>query len=210
MKAVRWVVCASALFALVLLTSFSTAVAQSPDDIEALDKFITESLAKYQVPGAAIAVVQDGKVVLAKGYGVRDVDTNAAVDENTIFQLASVTKSLTGAAVAKVVDEGKLDWDTPITNYLPEFAGYDPYMTRWMTMRDLLAMRTGWQAFTGDAIDSFGYDREQIIHQMRYFEPAYSLRDVAQYSNMGFFVAGEVAARAAGRWQNSGRWSRCP
>jgi CubicO group peptidase (beta-lactamase class C family) len=100
------------------------------------------------------------------------------------------------------VDEGKLDWDTPIFNYLPEFVAYEPYMTRYLTARDLLAMRTGWPAFTGDALDSFGYNRSETLRRLRYLKPRYSLREVAQYSNMGFFVAGEVAARASGQSWN--------
>jgi len=171
--------------------------ASDNDPITNLDAFISRALKEYQVPGAAVAVVHNGKPVLLKGYGVRDVTKQGAVDENTIFQLASVTKTLTGAAAATVVDEGKLDWDKPIFNYLPEFAGYDPYMTRWLTERDLLAQRTGWPAYTGDQLDSFGYDRAEILRRLRFFKPRYSLREVAQYSNPGFFVAGEVAARAS-------------
>jgi CubicO group peptidase (beta-lactamase class C family) len=167
------------------------------DPVAELDSFITRTLKEYQVPGAAVAVVRDGKVSLVKGYGVRDVTRPGAVDENTIFQLASVTKTLTAAAAATVVDEGKLDWDKPIFNYLPEFVGYDAYMTRWLTERDLLAQRTGWPAYTGDQLDSFGYDRAEILRRLRFFKPRYSLREVAQYSNPGFFVAGEVAARCA-------------
>ena len=175
----------------------SVASAAVNDPVAELDAFITRSLKEYQVPGAAVAVVRDGKVSLVKGYGVRDVTKPGAVDENTIFQLASVTKTLTAAAAATVVDQGKLDWDKPIFNYLPEFVGYDPYMTRWLTERDLLAQRTGWPAFTGDQLDSFGYDRAEILRRLRFFKTRYSLREVAQYSNPGFFVAGEVAARCA-------------
>jgi CubicO group peptidase (beta-lactamase class C family) len=109
----------------------SAPAAGGSDSVANLDAFINRALQEYQVPGAAVAVVQDGKVALLKGYGVRDATKPGAVDENTIFQLASVTKTLTGAAAATVVDEGKLDWDKPIFNYLPEFVGYDPYMTRW-------------------------------------------------------------------------------
>jgi CubicO group peptidase (beta-lactamase class C family) len=180
-----------------LMPGHSAPAAQADEPIANLDAFITKALKEYQVPGAAVAVVQNGKAVLLKGYGVRDVTKSGAVDENTIFQLASVTKTLTGAAAATVVDEGKLDWDKPIFNYLPEFAGYDPYMTRWLTERDLLAQRTGWPAFAGDQLDSFGYDRAEILRRLRFFKPRYSLREVAQYSNPGFFVAGEVAARAS-------------
>jgi len=183
---------------LALLVSGKLApAARGNDPIAELDAFISRALKEYEVPGAAVAVVENGKAALVKGYGVRNVTKPGAVDENTIFQLASVTKTLTAAAAATVVDDGKLDWDKPIFNYLPEFVGYDPYMTRWMTERDLLAQRTGWPAFTGDQLDSFGYDRAEILRRLRFFKPRYSLREVAQYSNPGFFVAGEVAARAS-------------
>ncbi len=188
-----------ALFLILALLGFGAAPGQGnpPDAAADLDAFINKALKDYQVPGAAVAVVQDGKVVLLKGYGVRNATKPGAVDENTIFQLASVTKTLTAAAAATVADEGKLDWDKPIFNYLPEFVAYDPYTTRYLTERDLLAMRTGWPAFTGDQLDSFGYDRAEILRRLRFFKPRYSLREVAQYSNPGIFVAGEVAARIA-------------
>jgi CubicO group peptidase (beta-lactamase class C family) len=185
------------LFTLASLFFGYSGAAAANDAVADLDAFIGRTLKEYAVPGAAVAVVRDGKVALVKGYGVRNVTKQGAVDENTIFQLASVTKTLTATAAATVVDEGKLDWDKPIFNYLPEFVGYDPYMTRWLTERDLLAMRTGWPAFTGDQLDFFGYDRAEILRRLRFFKPRYSLREVAQYSNPGFFVAGEVAARCA-------------
>jgi CubicO group peptidase (beta-lactamase class C family) len=185
------------LFTLASLFCGYSGAAAANDAVADLDAFIGRTLKEYAVPGAAVAVVRDGKVALVKGYGVRNATKPGAVDENTIFQLASVTKTLTATATATVVDEGKLDWDKPIFNYLPEFVGYDPYMTRWLTERDLLAMRTGWPAFTGDQLDFFGYDRAEILRRLRFFKPRYSLREVAQYSNPGFFVAGEVAARCA-------------
>ena len=114
------------LFVVALLVrGYSGTATAANDGVTELDAFITRTLKQYQVPGAAVAVVQDGKVVLVKGYGVRNVTKPGAVDENTIFQLASVTKTLTAAAAATIVDEGKLDWDKPIFNYLPEFVGYD-------------------------------------------------------------------------------------
>ncbi len=197
MKLVRQIRLLSLLILASLFSGYSAPAASADDPIANLDAFITKTLKDYQVPGAAVAVVRDGKVALVKGYGVRNATKPGAVDENTIFQLASVTKTLTATAAATVVDEGKLDWDKPIFNYLPEFAGYDPYMTRWLTERDLLAQRTGWPAYTGDQLDSFGYDRAEILRRLRFFKPRYSLREVAQYSNPGFFVAGEVAARCA-------------
>jgi CubicO group peptidase (beta-lactamase class C family) len=197
MTAMRPFTLTSLLIFALLVPGQPAPAAPASDLVTNLDAFITKTLKEYQVPGAAVAVVQNGKVALLKGYGVRDVTKPGAVDENTIFQLASVTKTLTGAAAATVVDEGKLDWDTPIFNYLPEFVGYDRYMTRYLTERDLLAQRTGWPAYTGDALDSFGYNRAEILRRLRFFKPRYSLREVAQYSNPGFFVAGEVAAVAS-------------
>src|SRR5436309_11656175 len=144
MKLLRQSSFLSVFTAVLLVCGCSRGTAATNDPAAELDAFITRTLKEYQVPGAAVAVVRDGKVALVKGYGVRDVTKPGGVDENTIFQLASVTKTLTAAAAATVVDEGKWDWCKPIFNYLPEFVGYDPYMTRWLTERDLLAQRTGW------------------------------------------------------------------
>jgi len=176
--------------------------APTSDPLGRLDAFVARALIDYRVPGASVGVVQDGKVVMVKGYGVRDATRAGQVDENTIFQLASVTKALTGAAVGTVVDKEKLDLDAPIVTYLPEFMASDPYMTRYLTERDLLAHRTGWPAYQGDAVDSFGYTRAEIVRRLRYFKPRYSLREVAQYSNPAIFLAGEVAARVAGQSWN--------
>ncbi len=170
--------------------------------LDDLDAFITKTLPEYGVPGAAVAVVQDGKAVMVKGYGVREIGKRAPVDENTIFQLASISKVFTGATVATLVDEGKLGWDDTVSSHVPEFVGYDPYMTRHLTVRDLLAQRTGWPQFIGDILGDMGYDRAEILYRLRFLKPAYSLREVAQYSNPGFFLAGEVAARVGNaRWE---------
>jgi CubicO group peptidase (beta-lactamase class C family) len=135
------------LLTLALLGLRPSATAASEDEpIANLDAFITRALKEYQVPGAAVAVVQNGRGVLLKGYGVRDVTKPGAVDENTIFQLASVTKTLTGAAAGTVVDEGKLDWDKPIFNYLPDcdaldFLSRDTVSAKWhsIPIRDSLS-----------------------------------------------------------------------
>ncbi|MEO8072828.1 MAG: serine hydrolase [Acidobacteriota bacterium] len=191
-----WVLC------LLAYANYYTVIAQT-SDLKDLDAFIAQAIKRYQVPGAAVAVVRDGKVIMVKGYGVRDATKSDKVDENTIFQVASITKTFTAAAAASVADEGKVDWDTPIFNYLPEFVAYDPYTTRHLTLRDLLAMRTGLPAFTGDQLDNFGYDRPEILRRLRYMKPRYSLREVSQYSNAGFFIAGEVTARASDQSWNS-------
>jgi CubicO group peptidase (beta-lactamase class C family) len=203
MQLAHWNAYRVALVVLALASSSPVSASLSADALSALDAFIVKTLHEYQVPGAAVAIVHDDQVVWLKGYGVRDITKPDKVDAQTIFQLASLTKTFTGAAAGVLVDQGKLDWDTPIFNYVPEFAGYDPYMTRWLTTRDLLAQRTGWPQFAGDMVDSFGYDRADIVRRLRYFKPRYSLRAFAQYSNMGFFLAGEVAAHAAGQSWNA-------
>jgi len=164
----------------------------------ALDSFIRGALQTYGVPGAGVAVVSEGRTIFQRGYGVRRLGEAAPVDENTVFQIASNTKPFTAAALGTLVEEGKLGWDTPIVNYLPEFALADPYPTRWVTPRDMLTMRSGLPAFTGDLLGDAGYSRPHVLHQVRYIEPGASFRERAYYSNMGFFIAGEVGARAAG------------
>lgn len=171
-------------------------------DVEALDRFIEESLKLYGVPGAAVAVIEKGEVVLLKGYGVREYGKPERVDENTIFQLASVSKTFTAASAALMVDEGKITWDTPICLKFPEFEYADPYPRSAMTLRDLLAHRTGWPEFTGDLLAGLGYSRREMVARLKWLKPAYTFREVAQYSNPGFFIAGEVTARVAGmEWE---------
>jgi CubicO group peptidase (beta-lactamase class C family) len=160
------------------------------------DAFVAQALAEYRVPGAAVVVVEDGKVAFIKGFGVRDITKPGKVDQNTIFQLASVSKTFTAAVAGTLVDQRKFAWDEPVIDYLPRFVDYDPYVTRHMTMRDLLAMRTGWPQFTGDMLDDFGYTRAEILERVRHLKPAFSFREVSQYSNLGYFIAGEAAAQA--------------
>jgi CubicO group peptidase (beta-lactamase class C family) len=188
---------AALAFGALLVSGAAPARAQANPERD-LDAFIRRALADYQVPGAAVAVVRDGRVTLLEGYGVRAAGQPDRVDADTIFQLASVTKTLTGAVLGTLVDEKRVGWDDAVTAHLPEFVAFDPYLTRYLTVRDLLAMRTGFPAFTGDILDPMGYSRPQILARLRHLEPRYSLREVAQYSNPGFFLAGEVAARAGG------------
>lgn len=169
-----------------------------PPRFAAFDAFIARSLKDYRVPGAAVAVVENGRIVFVKGYGVSDIAKATKVDGNTVFQIASLSKAFAGVAAAVMVDKGGLKWDTPIVTYLPQFAAYDPYVTRNLTMRDLLAHRTGWPKFTGDLLGDFYHSRADVLARARYLKPAYSFREVAQYSNLGYFVAGEVTAKQAG------------
>lgn len=171
-----------------------------------LDAFCDATVERYEVPGAAVAVVHLGAPVLIKGYGVREGGTNTPVDADTIFQLASNTKPMTAFTLATLVDDDLIGWDTPIVDVLPELELMDSYATRYLTLRDVLAHRSGLPAFTGDLLGHLGYDRAEMLRRLRYVPPGSSFREVAAYSNLGYFIAGEVIDRLTGaRWEEAMR-----
>jgi len=124
--------------------------ATPPLEVAAVDAVVARTLKAFDVPGMAVAVVQDGRVVLAKGYGVRSLATKEPVDANTLFGIASNTKAFTTAALGLLVEAGKLRWDDKVTDYIPEFKMYDPYVTAEFTVRDLLTHRSGLGLGAGD------------------------------------------------------------
>ncbi len=152
----------------------------------------------WQLPGVAVAVVKDDAVVLAKGYGVRKVGESAAVDERTVFAIGSCTKAFTAAALAALVDEGKIKWDDPVIKHLPEFQLHDPYVTREATIRDLLCHRCG---IGGGLLMYFGplYDRHENQRRLRYLKPTSSFRSKFEYQNLGYLVAGQVSTALEGK-----------
>src|SRR5215813_4904332 len=172
--------------------------AAAPND---LDEFAARVLKEFEVPGLAVAIVKDGKVVLAKGYGVRKLGDPAPVDENTLFGIASNTKAFTAAALAMLVDEGKISWDDPVTKHLPSFQLYDPYVTREMTIRDLLTHRSGLGLGAGDLLwwPPSDYSREEIIRRFRYVKPATSFRSRYAYDNVLYMIAGQVLSSVTGQ-----------
>ncbi len=164
-------------------------------DPAAFNAFVESVREKYRVPGLAVAVIHQDKAVVLSGYGKRRFDAAEPVDADTVFSLASVTKAFTSALVATYVDEKKLDWDRPLIGDFPELVFKDLYTTRMATPRDLLAHRTGLPAFTGDLFDHLGFDRTEVIRRLRLVEPACSFREHGNYSNLGYFAAGMLAAR---------------
>ncbi|WP_236943137.1 serine hydrolase domain-containing protein [Hymenobacter sp. PAMC 26628] len=193
------------LWALALLTA-GPALAQTapiptaPLDLAAVDAVVARTLKAFDVPGIAVAVVKDGQVVMAKGYGVRSLATKAPVNANTLFGIGSNTKAFTTAALGLLVDEGKLRWDDKVTDYIPEFKMYDPYVTAEFTVRDLLCHRSGMGRGAGDLMrypDSTNFTINDLIHNLRYFRPVTSFRSQYAYDNSLYLVAGEVVARVA-------------
>ena len=132
-----------------LLTGLSFC-AQAQINTEQLNQVIENSMARFDVPGMAVAVVENDKVVFAKGFGVTHLETGKKVNKNTLFGIASNTKAFTAAALAKLVDEDKISWDDKVIDHLPEFRLYDSYVTREMTIRDLLSHRSGLGLGQGD------------------------------------------------------------
>lgn len=159
----------------------------------------------FDVPGLAVAVVKDGKVIHAKGYGVRSLNNNQPVDENTLFGIASNSKAFTAAGLAMMVDEGKLNWDDKVIDYIPEFRMYDPYVTNAFTIRDLLTHRSGLGLGAGDLMffpDGNKFTKQEIISNIRYLKKVSEFRTKYDYDNNLYIVAGEVLARVCGKsWE---------
>ncbi|WP_316805879.1 serine hydrolase [Pedobacter agri] len=166
-----------------------------------IDSVAEKTLAAFDVPGLAVAVVKDGKVIHAKGYGVRSLKNNFKVDEHTLFGIASNTKAFTAAALGMLVDEKKITWDAKVTDIIPEFKLYDAYVTSQFTISDLLSHRSGLGLGAGDLMiwpDSSTVTKKQIIHNLRYLKPVSSFRTQWDYDNLLYIVAGEVIERVSG------------
>ncbi|MES2743294.1 MAG: serine hydrolase [Pseudomonadota bacterium] len=165
-----------------------------------LEADVARALAAFDVPGMAIAIVKDGALIAARGFGVRQLGQPATVDGTTLFEVASNSKAFTAAALAMLVDEGKLNWDDPVTKHLPDFQMYDPYVTGAMTVRDLLTHRSGLGLGAGDLLwwPTTTFSSDEIIEKLRYIRPATSFRSGYAYDNLLYIVAGKIVAQKAG------------
>ena len=187
----------AALFAWFALTSSVLAQKPAADPVRELDAYTAQAVKDWGAVGLAIAVVKDGRVVFAKGYGVRELGKPDLVDTTTLFAIGSTTKAMTSAAIGMLVDEGKVRWDDPVTNYLPGFQLKDPWATREITVRDLLTHRAGlpnadylWYGTNNSTAE--------ILRRVRYIDLAYSPRSSFIYQNVMYAAAGQVVAAASG------------
>lgn len=179
--------------------------AQSTEPPPGFDAYVDSVMQAFEVPGIAVAIVKDGQVVLAKGYGVRQLGEPARVDAHTLFGIASNTKAFTATALGILVEEGKLQWDAPVIDYLPWFRLSDPYVTSQMTIRDLLVHRSGLGLGAGDLLwwPPSTYDRREIGRRLRYLPLATSFRSAYAYDNVLYLIAGEVIEAVSGRrWED--------
>jgi CubicO group peptidase (beta-lactamase class C family) len=165
-----------------------------------LDEVAERTRKTFEVPGLAVAIVKDGQVVLAKGYGVRKLGESAPVTKETLFGIASNTKAFTAAALAILVDEGKLTWDDRVIDHLPHFQMADPYVTREMTVRDLLVHRSGLGLGAGDLLywPQSDFTSDEIVKRLRYVPLATSFRSKYAYDNALYLVAGKVVQAVSG------------
>jgi len=169
-----------------------------------LDRTVARVMQTFDVPGLALAIVKDGQVLLAKGYGVRTLGRPAPVDERTLFGIASNTKVVTATALGLLVEDGLLEWDAPVIRYLPWFAMYDSWVTQQITIRDLLVHRSGLGLGAGDLLwwPPSTYNRKEIAYRLRYIAPVTSFRSAYAYDNVLYTVAGEVIEAVSGKtWE---------
>lgn len=186
-----------------LLISYSTnfTCAQSTTELNViLDNFIEEGMAEWEIPGLAVAVIKEGEIVFIKGYGINKLGEEQNVDTRTMFMIGSTTKAMTAVALAMLVDEGKITWDDKIMQHMPEFQLYDPYVTRELTVLDLLTHRAG--IGNTDLLWLTEFDSDEVLYQMRYAKPAYSFRAGYTYQNLMWAAAGKLVEKLSNKsWE---------
>lgn len=165
------------------------------------DAYVASVMKQFDVPGMGIAIVKDGQVVLAKGYGVKRLGSPDKVDADTRFGIASNTKAFTALALGMLVEEGKLEWDAPVVNYLPQFMMWDSWVTRQITVRDILVHNSGLGLGAGDLLwwPPTTYTPQEIMQRLRYIEPATSFRSAYAYDNVLYLVAGQLIQAVSGQ-----------
>jgi CubicO group peptidase (beta-lactamase class C family) len=178
-------------------TTAVTAPASPAAKLQGIDELADRAMKEWKVPGVALAVVQDGKVIYAKGYGFRDVEQKLPVNTSTLFPIGSITKSFTSLTFAILKDEGKVDWDKPVHDYLPEFQMYDPIATERATPRDLFAHRTGLPRH--DLVwYSSDFSREDLVGRLRFLKPYRDFRSTYHYNNLTIMTMGYLEGKVSG------------
>lgn len=187
-----------ALLLLLLLVSRQATPAQTSDPFAGFDGFVEQVMKQWSIPGLAVGAIKDGKVVLAKGYGYRDVDKQLPVTPQTLMAIGSNTKSFTVTLLGMLSDEKKLEWDKPLRTYLPDFELNDDVATRLMTPLDLVTHVSGLprhdQVWYGTPLS-----RQELYERLRYLEPSATFRQRYQYNNLMFMTAGYLVERLTKR-----------
>jgi CubicO group peptidase (beta-lactamase class C family) len=193
------------VLALPSIASWAASPPALPISPSTIDATVARAMKAFQVPGMAVGIIKDGKLVYAKGYGVRELGKPAQVDADTLFQIGSNTKAFTTAALALLVDAGKIHWDDKVIDYLPQFRMQDPYVTREFTIRDLLTHRSGLGMGAGDLMffPATDLSRDEIVHGLRYLKPVSGFRSKFDYDNLLYMVAGQIIPLVTGKsWED--------
>jgi len=198
----RWSWLKSSLWVLAVFW-ITAAAAQEREGISdaAVAELAARAMTEFSVPGMAIGIVKGGQILLARGYGVREIGKPEPVDTATLFKIASNSKAFTTAALAVLVDDGLISWDGLVIDYIPEFRMNEPWVTANFMVKDLLTHRSGLQPFVGDMLlwpEPNSFNTENIIHALRFFEPVSSFRTRYAYDNLLYIVAGEIVPRVSG------------
>ncbi|MEO6252783.1 MAG: serine hydrolase [Ferruginibacter sp.] len=191
----------TALFTSLLFICFVSTTTFAQLSSKKIDSLVTDALLKFKVAGVSVAVVKDGKVIHSKGYGVADMNTKKAVNENTNFQIASNSKAFTTTALAILEEEGKLKWTDKVKDHIPEFKMYNDYVTENFNIQDLLTHRSGLGLGVGDLMffpDGSNFTIKDVVSSFQHFKPVSAFRTKFDYDNLLYIVAGEVIARASG------------
>jgi CubicO group peptidase (beta-lactamase class C family) len=186
----------SAALVFVLAWAIALAANANDDPLAGLDSALEAAREQWRAPGFAVAIVKDDRVVYQRGFGTRHLGRNDPVDEHTVFTLASTTKAFTAMALGLLVEDGKLGWDDRVVKHIPEFRVADPYVTREVTIRDLLVHRTGVEPM--DILWMRGFDTRTSLEHLQHAKQASSLRSSWAYNNVMYNVAAEVVARVSG------------
>jgi len=170
---------------------------------DSLDNYINRALTNWRIPGAAVCIVKDGRIVLRKGYGIKELGQGAKTDENTLFMIGSNTKAFTATALAMLQTQNKLQLDDKVTKYLPDFKLDNKAATEMATVRDLLCHRLGFETFQGDfTYWTSNLSRQEVIEKMSHVKALYPFRSKWGYTNAAFLTAGEIIPKAAGKpWE---------
>jgi CubicO group peptidase (beta-lactamase class C family) len=208
MKKILSLVLGIILFGAVATLAQEKTLAPSPDKTKEIladfQDYAQKAMKDWEIPGMAIAIVQNDAVIYSKGFGVKVKGGNDPVTPNTIFQIGSTTKAFTAALVAMLVDENKLKWKDKVIDSVPDFRMYDPWVTREFMIEDLLAQHSGLPAYSGDFQSFCGFDRKHIIKSLEYIKPVSSFRSEFAYVNNLFLVAAEVVENKTGKsWEDN-------
>ena len=185
-----------------LLALYAPGLIAAGLDADTIDDLVARAMKTFEVPGMAVGVVKEGEVVYAKGHGVRELGRDDAIDTDTLFKIASNSKAFTAAALAILVDEGHIEWNGAVSDYIPEFRMSEPLVTAHLSVVDLLTHRAGLVAHAGDLLlwpDPNEFTRGDVIHALRYFPLVSPFRDSYNYDNVLYIVAGEIVPRVTGQ-----------